>query len=93
MPAEKKFQPMEKGQPPSLIQADLANEVIDHCAAVESMTIIPQGRGTFKVSGRTSVLDLTGTAADSGAVLGPIVLTLSKNGIPTDYNINGEEVV
>jgi hypothetical protein len=26
-----------------------------------------------------------------GGALGPIVLTLSKNGLPQDYNINAEE--
>lgn len=30
-------------------------------------------------------------SAAPGEALGPIVLTLSKNGLPVDYNINAEE--
>jgi len=90
MPAEeKKFQPLKKGDVPSMMDTEVANEVIDHCHAIENLTIIPQGSGTLSVSGRTAVLDLTRTAT---ATDGTLRLTLSKNGVPTLYDVAGTEV-
>ncbi len=80
---------MKKGEPPSMVDADVANPVIDACAAFTSMTIIPQGRGTLKVAGRTAVLDLTGTA--SGTPDGSITVILCKNFVPTYYTLVGTE--
>ena len=90
--AKEKFQVFKKGEAPSLLDTQRANDVQDACAAFESMTVIPQGAGSFVVNGRSATLTLTpGDAAGTGPALPVIVLTLSKNGDPTDYNVNGEE--
>lgn len=53
---------------------------------------------TVSVHGNSAAINIKSgpdaASSNSGSgtgALGPIVLTLSKNGIPTDYNINGEE--
>ena len=84
MPAEKPFPQMKKGQPPSMIDADVANPVIDSCAAFNSMTILPAG--TLKVAGRTAVLDLTRSGV-AGA--GELTFTFCQNGEATDYILSG----
>ncbi len=68
MPEEKPFPQMKAGEPPSMIDAEVANPVLDLCAAMNSLTIIPTGMGTLKISGRTAVLDLHGVSQAAGDI-------------------------
>lgn len=64
----------------------------------EPFTVSINTPHTASVHGRAIALQIkneplsaiTG-GSGSSAALGPIVLTLSKNGMPTDYNVNAEE--
>lgn len=93
MPAkEQPFKQMQHGQAPSMIDADVANEVIDHCAAISSLEIIPSGSGTLTVSGRKAVLDLS-TFITTAAGNNSMVFRVSIAGVATDVQITEAIVV
>ena len=56
----KEISRMKKGAAPSLVEADVANLLIDAVNAIRRLRIVPQGYGTIQFSDNEGIIDLSG---------------------------------
>ena len=94
MPAETDhLTPVVRGLAPTLLDTDVANAVLDMCAAFRDLKIV--GRGKFVINGRSATIQLApdlGSGGGGSSGTGTMRFRVPIGGIATDVDITVAEL-
>lgn len=90
MAGQPPFAPLVKGEAPSLLDTDRANEVVDACAAFTALKILPENAGRLVVNGRHATLQLDIEAAAGIDTDERMIFTVIVGGVATNTIVHAE---